>query len=292
MLLSGASWAALLLSLDVYGDSGAARMAVAGVVLIGVTLVTITFGVIAEAMIAFIGSFILSISIGNLAMGAPMPWMMVAILIPLLIGPAIFSLGWAKNIKSEAKLKLDHRQLSARLLNALEDAHYLAHHDPLTGLSNRRAFFAEYDVNLPEGNLRSFVTIDLDNFKEVNDQLGHKTGDALLLKVASVMTDIRDDLPDGRHSCVRLGGDEFVLVLDQLSSAQAQLIAEKVRARIKQIPASFNPFKGRSSDIHCSASIGVAQQHAGEELDQVLSRSDDAMYISKSAGRNQVTLAA
>jgi diguanylate cyclase (GGDEF)-like protein len=160
---------------------------------------------------------------------------------------------------------------------------YLAHHDALTSLPNRRAFQESLAQSVAladrqQGRL-ALLFIDLDGFKNVNDTFGHDVGDQLLVQVATRL-----------RGCVRasdmvgrLGGDEFVLLLtDDPQAEHAEQIANKVIAALGgayDIP-SANPVLG--------ASIGIAlyPTHA-TSADQLLIAADTAMYLAKRAGGNR-----
>ena len=163
----------------------------------------------------------------------------------------------------------------------------LAFFDSLTRLPNRRLLTDRLKQALA-GSLRSHHTgallfIDLDNFKNLNDTLGHDQGDILLQQVAQRL-----------HGCVRdgdtvarLGGDEFVVMLQDLSvnqteaATQAEAVGEKVLAALRQ------PYRLGQVTHHSSASVGVALFNVNEgSVDELLKRADLALYQAKDAGRN------
>lgn len=163
----------------------------------------------------------------------------------------------------------------------------LAFYDPLTGLPNRRLLMDRLKQALA-GNERhrrqgALMFVDLDNFKAINDTLGHSQGDLLLQLVAErLSTCIRDS-----DSVARLGGDEFVVMLEDLSenaldaAAQAEAVGEKVRAALNL------PYQLASQSCRCTPSIGVtlfADQQMS--IDELMKRADLAMYQAKTAGRN------
>ncbi|MDP2747133.1 EAL domain-containing protein [Pseudomonas sp.] len=169
----------------------------------------------------------------------------------------------------------------------LEKINQLAFYDPLTGLPNRRLLLdrlqqalAKHARGLQQGAL---LFIDLDNFKDLNDTLGHDMGDQLLQQVAKRLSShVR-----AQDTLARLGGDEFVLMLEGLSlkPAQAGQQVESVGKKIVKTLAAPYALQGRS---HIStASIGIAlfpNEHS--TVDEVLKRADMAMYQAKAAGRN------
>jgi diguanylate cyclase (GGDEF)-like protein/PAS domain S-box-containing protein len=157
-----------------------------------------------------------------------------------------------------------------------------AFHDSLTGLPNRallrdRLKQALARASRRQGNV-AVLFIDLDNFKLVNDGLGHQAGDSLLVEAARRLREcVRDE-----NTIVRLGGDEFVVVLDIVASAvDAAVMAERI-ARAFERPFAFG---GR--DLTLTASIGIALGGAGhdEQPDSLLRNADLAMYRAKAGGK-------
>ena len=157
----------------------------------------------------------------------------------------------------------------------------LADHDPLTGVFNRRRFQAELRRHLAEakryGTRGSVLFLDLDDFKRVNDRLGHETGDKLLTEVASLL---RGRLRD-TDVLARLGGDEFAIVLPHTGGDQAQALAGQLVEAI----GSHRFLAGQSLPISASIGIALFPDH-GVTVDELLARADSAMYRVKGAGRN------
>jgi diguanylate cyclase (GGDEF)-like protein/PAS domain S-box-containing protein len=170
---------------------------------------------------------------------------------------------------------------------AEDEIRSLAFYDPLTGLPNRRLLLERLRVTLAAGTragrLRALLFVDLDNFKTLNDTLGHQTGDLLLQEAARRLTNcVRDADTVGR-----LGGDEFVLLLDELSehpedaAAQAKTVGEEILATISQ------PYLLDGRECRSSASIGIAVfGERRESSKEILQQADIAMYQAKAAGRN------
>lgn len=167
-----------------------------------------------------------------------------------------------------------------------ERLEHLAHHDPVTGLPNRH-FFRKRAGDLARGQAFSagsvaLLFIDLDNFKYINDTFGHDCGDQLLVGVAErLQASVR-----AHDMVVRFGGDEFIVLLDRIGdTAQALRLAQKILNTILQ------PFDIGSATFHVTCSIGaaLAPEHAGT-FDELLRKSDAAMYAAKSAGKNNVQL--
>ncbi|MDR3158052.1 MAG: diguanylate cyclase [Zoogloeaceae bacterium] len=173
----------------------------------------------------------------------------------------------------------------------LEENHqtmmHIAHHDPLTGLPNRLTFFSKLDEAIVQakqhGRKLAVLFVDLDRFKAVNDEHGHKIGDAMLQEVAHRLRHgVRSS-----DTAARLAGDEFVVLLNPIYNAdEASLVAEKLLRRL-------NPhLKMENLSLPIEASIGVSifPDH-GDTPQSLLESADAAMYTSKNAGRNVCSIA-
>jgi diguanylate cyclase (GGDEF)-like protein len=166
-----------------------------------------------------------------------------------------------------------HRHLTAQ-----------AHHDALTGLVNRAGFVGRLDAAMdPAGPIAGSVSlmfIDLDDFKHVNDDLGHAAGDELLRQVADRL---RGAARSGDVVC-RLGGDEFAVLVGSSTNAEttAREVAERILAVLEQ------PFSVHGSLIRVGASIGIASQTSGGDSgDDLLRSADVAMYSAKAQGKHR-----
>ncbi len=173
-----------------------------------------------------------------------------------------------------------------RMLDDLEGSSselaFMANHDSLTRLLNRRRFEAELESRL-EGDERGAVLwLDLDHFKEINDSLGHAAGDELLRELASVF--LRNTR--GTNLVARLGGDEFGILLPDADAAQGVTAARRLLRWLGD-----HAFFVGEHEVRISASIGVVTypEH-GSTCDDLLVRADLAMYHSKRQGRNHVSL--
>ena len=158
---------------------------------------------------------------------------------------------------------------------------YQAFHDPLTGLANRRRFIDAVGDAITAGTGAVVLFIDLDDFKDVNDEMGHDAGDALLTAVGHrILSAIRpDDL-----GC-RIGGDEFAVLLPETAALDQ---AEAVAQRLLEALAAPVEIEGRQLVV--PASIGVAAAAVGETMavDELLRRADVAMYHAKAQGKNRL----
>jgi len=123
---------------------------------------------------------------------------------------------------------------------------------------------------------------DLDHFKRINDINGHMVGDEVLFAVATVLTQqIRPtDL------LARFGGEEFAIILPETSSNEAKQIAERIRLAIESTRLGFD--NGNIQEIHVTLSIGITNLMLGDDINQLLSRADLALYQAKENGRNRV----
>lgn len=173
--------------------------------------------------------------------------------------------------------------------NTEQEIERLAFFDPLTGLPNRRLLLDRLqhalEVSARNGNRGALLYIDLDNFKSLNDTLGHDKGDLLLTEIAQRLKhSVRKS-----NTVARFGGDEFVVMLEDLSenpweaAAQAEHVAEKI------LGSFHEPFQLNGYDYHSSTSIGVAMfGNTGNGLKELLKRADLAMYQAKASGRNAI----
>jgi diguanylate cyclase (GGDEF)-like protein/PAS domain S-box-containing protein len=172
-------------------------------------------------------------------------------------------------------------------MSAEDEIRHLAFFDPLTGLANRQLLIEQLKKSVALGanshRKRALLLVDLDNFKSLNDSVGHHIGDLLLQEVAQRV-----------NSCVRevdtvgrLGGDEFAVLLEDLSetseeaAAHALIIAEKILADVD------HPYRLDGHDCASTCSIGITvfgDEH--ESVSEVLQQADIAMYQAKAAGRN------
>ena len=171
--------------------------------------------------------------------------------------------------------------------SAEKEIHLLAFYDPLTQLSNRRLLMDRLHHALASsariGRTGALLFIDLDNFKTLNDTLGHDIGDLLLQQVAQRLTScVRDD-----DTVARLGGDEFVVMLENLSerpieaAAQTEAIGEKILTSFRQ------PYQLDTKEYQGTTSIGATLFNGNSQTtDELMKQADIAMYQAKKAGRN------
>ena len=151
--------------------------------------------------------------------------------------------------------------------------------DELTGLYNRK-YLEELKatVTLSDKHLLSFILIDIDKFKEVNDTYGHPFGDLVLRGLSDVL---KAELSNITDSIIRFGGEEILIVLPERDIVEAAQIAERVRI-------SFNnkPFATKNGDKYFSVSLGLSTSTSNHDFDRILEQADISLYIAKRRGRN------
>jgi diguanylate cyclase (GGDEF)-like protein len=155
--------------------------------------------------------------------------------------------------------------------------------DVLTKLPNRRFAMRqledEVNIALTAGTPLSAIMIDIDHFKQVNDQFGHDMGDLVLRETASVL---RTTVRKGDWVC-RLGGEEYLVICSKATLAQAAMTAERIRAAVAEAVIGFG------FDRSVTVSLGVASMECGaRNVDELLKTADRRVYAAKAAGRNQV----
>ncbi|MES9978087.1 MAG: EAL domain-containing protein, partial [Candidatus Thiodiazotropha sp. 6PLUC5] len=190
-----------------------------------------------------------------------------------------------------------HRNLYEALAMGIRQQHsreiieHLAYHDALTDLPNRRLLIERLTKDIARSvhhsHIGALIFLDLDNFKTLNDSMGHQQGDELLKQFAGRLNHCLSE----EDTATRLGGDEFVLLMPEVADQEPGAInlAEEKAQTIQQ--ALRHPFQLGGKEIHMSASIGIAlfPIHADNPND-LLKRADFAMYQAKYVGRNSISL--
>ena len=185
------------------------------------------------------------------------------------------------------RIRADQARVQAanlRLAQLLDRAESLARTDPLTELPNRRAFLEQLADELlrmrRSGGAICLAYLDVDNFKNLNDQRGHAEGDAFLKLVARAIT----DTVRGTDVAARLGGDEFAVLFVEAKSVAALALAERLLQRIRALSERY-------PSLDLGASVGMAFfEVPPERAEELLQRADAAMYQAKSAGKHRVSL--
>lgn len=184
---------------------------------------------------------------------------------------------------AESRNEIEH--LRSEIITARTEART----DGLTGLLNRRGFESAIASCLADSATvergPSLLMIDIDHFKQVNDNYGHVFGDKVLRAVAQIL----HDNVKGQDTAARYGGEEFVVLLPETPLEGAAKFAEKLRLIVERCRIKRTTDNGAVANIMIS--LGVASRKAGESASELIARADAALYASKSAGRNRVTLA-
>ncbi len=201
---------------------------------------------------------------------------------PVIVSPSVVKdrngniLSYIATVKDISERKLAEKKIER-----------LAYHDQLTGLPNRALLLDRLKqaqvTSERHGWIGALLFIDIDNFKNLNDTLGHDTGDQLLKEVANRLEScVREG-----DTVARLGGDEFVVMLLELdeeemeAAAQTESIGDKILALLRQ------PYQLGSHLYHCTASIGITLFHKSlQTMEELMKQADITMYQSKKAGRN------
>jgi diguanylate cyclase (GGDEF)-like protein/PAS domain S-box-containing protein len=175
----------------------------------------------------------------------------------------------------------ERKEAEQRILN-------LAFFDPLTHLPNRRLLLDRLSHALAAcvrtGRCGALFFLDLDNFKNLNDTLGHDKGDELLAEVAHRL---QEQVPRASDTVARHGGDEFVIVLEELSANEQEAAAQAERVAEKILHVFESPFQLGANQVYSSTSVGIVLfDKRILQVDEVLKRGDLAMYQAKGAGRN------
>lgn len=184
-------------------------------------------------------------------------------------------------------LELRDRKRLADLKDANGRLERLARTDPLTGVANRRSMMATLEAhwkNGPGGLEAAMLMCDVDDFKRLNDSLGHAEGDRCLVKVAGI---IESSLRNDNDQVARFGGEEFLIFLPSCDATTALSLAETIRQRVEA--ASFPNPASRAAPV-VTLSIGVATlppDRAPKSVDDLQREADAALYAAKREGRNR-----
>lgn len=173
----------------------------------------------------------------------------------------------------ESKLEEQSRQIETQLAEARIDS--------LTGVANRRAFDEELTRRLAEWRRRhspmSLMLVDIDNFKQVNDRYGHQAGDAVLRETAKVLENTMREM----DFTARFGGEEFAVIFPATTLAEARRAAQRALQGV-----AGHLFEKDGHELQLTISVGVAEVGPSDDAETLIRRADEALYLSKAAGRN------
>jgi diguanylate cyclase (GGDEF)-like protein len=203
--------------------------------------------------------------------------MLDAALLALLLAPPVYWL-----VLRPLRLEYEKRREAERLG---ADMTQLAITDPLTRIMNRRGITVSLlDAMAQAERYNTPLSVamgDVDHFKRINDRHGHEAGDRVLTQIASTLSEALR-MPD---KVGRYGGEEFLVIFPHTTLTQARKIAERMRGEVQKSDIDLG-----DGHVGITISLGVTQFQKGEDLEQLLSRADAALYQAKSGGRNLVAV--
>ena len=180
----------------------------------------------------------------------------------------------SENVLQALRIFANHAMEALAVATQLEETRFLADHDPLTRLPNRRALLHELAQAAGEPGMRplALVFLDVDNFKEINDGHGHVTGDQVLTRFASLLA----ELVRSGDRAFRVGGDEFALLLHGAGEQEAREVVGRI---VDAVEANIDPLVRA-----LTASFGIAPSRGLEQPQELLRIADEAMYTAKRSG--------
>ena len=182
------------------------------------------------------------------------------------------------------KRVLNERRLNQERIQMLDELKQLSITDGLTQLYNSRYFYTQLKGEIERfnryGHKLSLLLLDIDKFKEYNDNYGHLEGDKILVRIGRIIKSCLRKM----DTAYRYGGEEFTIILPGTHGEEARTVAERLRIAV----AAEDFTDGRNAGIKITISIGVTQYRQKEKVSSFVQRADKAMYQSKQAGRNKV----
>lgn len=184
-------------------------------------------------------------------------------------------------VRRSDRAELEMTLLNQRLQDLASELEYRATHDPLTGVLNRAAIIERVNQHAQQNDL-ALIVLDIDHFKRVNDSFGHPIGDTVILGVVNCLKAV---VPRCAH-IGRVGGEEFTVLLPHREAPASEQVAETMRKAIET--REF----GLPDGSRITASFGVSHLTRGGCFDDAYGLADEALYVAKRGGRNQVVRAA
>jgi diguanylate cyclase (GGDEF)-like protein len=219
------------------------------------------------------------------------------IIVPLIVGARVVGTlaCWSRQPDAyseddEKVLEMMASQVATAVVAAdhAETSERRAMHDPLTGLPNRRQLTeditSQFSGLAEVGQRAAIAMIDVDHFKRLNDDFGHRVGDVTLQKVASVMRlSIRD-----ADRIYRYGGEEFVVIFADVGRSEATILAERLLKAVSETPLSGDQLEP-VGPVTITAGLSLMPEHSGD-FGELIELADKAMYRAKESGRNRVVV--
>ncbi|PQJ66637.1 sensor domain-containing diguanylate cyclase [Photobacterium angustum] len=171
----------------------------------------------------------------------------------------------------------EKERIEAQLKLKTKELQFLVNRDVLTKLRNRRSFNQYIDKMFSRETTFTLISIDIDKFKSINDNYGHVFGDQALIHVATIV----HGLLAKEDKLFRLGGDEFSIITQQINVPEVEQMLFKICHAVNN---TILRYKG--DEIYCSLSIGAAISHDDDDVETLMTRTDNALYESKKKGRN------
>ena len=183
-------------------------------------------------------------------------------------------------VRRSDRAEFDMNQLNLRLQDLAAELEYRATHDPLTGVLTRAAIIELVNSHFSDGDI-ALIVLDIDHFKRINDSFGHPTGDRVIQAVVSCL---KQEVPTTAQ-IGRVGGEEFTVVLPGQGGDASGQVAQALRRAIEAYAFDLPDGSG------VTASFGVCWSPRGSNFDSAYGLADEALYVAKRGGRNQVALA-
>lgn len=207
-------------------------------------------------------------------------WMRTLVIIVITVASLFVQHYMRKQYKFEMLLLKQKAQLENIVYERTLELQRLANFDALTGIYNRRKFSEILEGEMERAKRYfqplSLAVLDIDHFKKINDCYGHSEGDKVLESFAEIL---RNNLRQSDYFA-RWGGEEFIVLMSHTDMKTAERVAEKLRTLVGAI--------AYGNDVSISVSIGIASQQPNEEINSLINRADEALYIAKNSGRNCV----